>query len=656
MLNSKVKKVKKSDYYRALVTETIPYETPLIFANDGFYFRCVARGGVTGVSRYLYSKLVEGDGRKKQFTIPYHYKIRKNSIDFRRLSVVHPISQMQMMRFYERNEKLIIHYCSKSKFSIRCPQKVAGVFYYKNSWENVSKYKRGSVNEVVSDSVIKHSSSFYSYAGFDRLYKFFNSRLFLSLEKKFSVLLTMDVSKCFDSIYTHSISWAAKEKQYVKSKLGVSSTFGQSFDSLMQAANYNETNGILIGPEISRIFAEVIFQDIDCSAQTRLATASAPLMYGVNYSVKRYVDDVFIFASRDSVTKRVYKVYADCLASYNLHVNSSKSVEYLRPFFTAKSRVIRDVNVKVNEFCDRFLSSEDGDAILKPKEIYRRENLIRSFIDAIKSTCSSNSVDYDDVSSYLISAFFERVKRVINVQSPMRDNEMQNQYRDVLLVFLEVMFFFYSVSPSVSSSYKICASTILMSRFSEQMLGPYEHTVKQRIFELALELLLSEIGEVSVEINNFILLEELNVILAISDLGEEYLLPSVLVGRIFSRDRSYFYLVACLFYIKNFKQYDDVRRSVVDEINVRLSDLSDLQVNTEKVSLFLDSVTCPYIDVKVKKKWLRDFYKVTGGGMLTNAQADEYFGMVDANEFWFVNWKEIDLLNALEKKELKQVY
>ena len=42
--------------------------------------------------------------------------------------------------------------------------------------------------------------------------------------------------------------------------------------------------------------------------------------------------------------------------------------------------------------------------------------------------------------------------------------------------------------------------------------------------------------------------------------------------------------------------------------------------------------------------------------MLTNAQADEYFAMVDANEFWFVNWKEIDLLNAMEKKELKQVY
>lgn len=656
MLSKKTQKVKKSDYYRVLVTETIPFETPLIFANDGLYFRCASKGGDTEVSRYLYEKLVEGEGRKKYFTIPYHYKIRKNSIDFRRLSVVHPISQLQMMRFYERNEKLIIHYCSSSNFSIRCPKKVAGVFYYKNSWENVSKYKRGGVSNVASEEAIKHSSSFYSYAGFDRLYKFFNSRFFLSLEKRFAFLLTMDVSKCFDSIYTHSISWAVKEKQYVKSKLGISSTFGQSFDSLMQAANYNETNGILIGPEISRIFAEIIFQDIDCGAQERLAGASKPLIYGVDYSIKRYVDDVFIFSSSEDITKRVYKIYADCLASYNLHVNSSKSVAFSRPFFTAKSRVIRDVNVKVNEFCERFLISADGDAVLLPKDIYRRDNLVRSFIDAIKSTCSSNSVDYDEVSSYLISAFFERVKRLINVKSPMRDSESQNQYRDVLLVFLEVMYFFYSVSPSVSSSYKICASTILMSRFSESMLGPYEHTVKQRIFELALELLSSEMGGAGSEVQNFILLEELNVILAISDLGEEYLLPVALVDRIFGRDRSYFYLVACLFYIKSYEVYDSVRQSVIEEIGSRLVNLSDLQVVAEKASLFLDSITCPYIDIKIRKKWLRDFYKATGGGMLTNAQADEYFLNKKSNEFWFVNWREIDLLNALEKKELKQVY
>lgn len=40
-------------------------------------------------------------------------------------------------------------------------------------------------------------------------------------------------------------------------------SFGSKFDSLMQRMNYNETNGILIGPEVSRIFSEIILQAVD---------------------------------------------------------------------------------------------------------------------------------------------------------------------------------------------------------------------------------------------------------------------------------------------------------------------------------------------------------------------------------------------------------
>ena len=73
----------------------------------------------------------------------------------------------------------------------------------------------------------------------------------------------MDVSKCFDSIYTHSLSWACKDKKFVKKNLDISSSFADVFDELMQRSNYKETNGILIGPEVSRVFAEIIFQEID---------------------------------------------------------------------------------------------------------------------------------------------------------------------------------------------------------------------------------------------------------------------------------------------------------------------------------------------------------------------------------------------------------
>lgn len=653
MHNPNAQTIKKSDYTRILVTETVPYETPLIFSNDGLYKITKTISDDNPVLKFMFQKLVLAQGRKKYFTVPYQYKIRKSLLDYRRLSVIHPISQWEMRVFYETYESLICHYCSPSSFSIRAPQKTASVFYYKNSWENVAQYKRGAVEEAGSDQRRKHSSSFFSYRGHDRLYKFFNSNEFISLEKEFATLKTLDVSKCFDSIYTHSLAWATKEKQYVKSKLGAS-TFGSAFDSLMQRANYNETNGIVIGPEISRIFAEIIFQDIDKLAQARLASI-LNYEYGRHYSVKRYVDDVFIFAKDEKSAGKIYEIYADCLNSYNLHVNSSKSATYGRPFFTAKSKVVREVNLKVNEFSEKFLDSKNGNSVLVPKEIHRVSRLIHSFIDAIKATCSTNGVGYDEVSSYLISAFFERVKRLINVDEIDPDSGAIDNYRDAAIVFLELIFFFYSVAPSVSASYKLCTSIILLSRFSEAHLGPYEHTIKQRIYELSVELLEGDLGSVDSDVENFIFLEALNVILAISDLGEGYLLPPELISSIFKGKDSYYDLVACLFYIKNRAEYEGVRSRIFSTIETKLADLSSIQIGAEQACLFLDAVSCPHIDRKKRVKWIQRFYQASSAPKPSKQQVEDFIDQASTN-FWFINWNEVDLLNALERKELRQVY
>lgn len=652
MSDSDAKLIKKNDHNRILVTETAPYETPLIFSNDGLYRISQSSRSNNPVLELIYQHLILAKERKKYYTKPYQYKIRKNQLEFRRLSVVHPISQWEMKGFYESYESLICHYCARSQFSIRAPQRVASVFYYKNSWENISKYKRDTIEELDTDKQHKHSSSFYSYRGYDRLYKFFNSSEFISLEKNFPYLRTLDVSKCFDSIYTHSITWATKEKQYAKSKIGLA-TFGSAFDNLMQRANYNETNGIIIGPEISRIFAETILQDVDERVRARLASSRYSYIHGVHYCIKRYVDDVFIFAKDEKNSKKIHEIYSDHLNSYNLHVNSSKSHLYTRPFFTAKSKVVREVNAKVNEFTDKFLDSKNNNTVLIPKEIHRTDKLIHSFIDSIKAICSANSVGYDEVASYLISAFFERIKRLINIDA-IDANEV-DKYRDVVLVFLELIFFFYSVAPSVSASYKLCAAVILLSRFAELHLGSYEHTIKQRSYELAVELLEGDLETVDSDVENFIFLEALNVILAISDMGDGYFLPPSLIANIFKDKTSYYDLVTSLFYIKNRPEYSSINQDILTTIERRLENLDSIQIDTEQACLFLDSISCPYIDRARKAKWIKRFYRAHSKPVPSNAELDQFFANSGQN-FWFVNWNEVDLLNALERKELRQVY
>lgn len=135
-------------------------------------------------------------------------------------------------------------------------------------------------------------------------------------------------------IYTHCLSWATKDKSFTKSNVSVSSTFGQEFDRVIRHGNHNETNGIPIGPEVSRIFSEIIFQEID----QRVIQGLSDLNLHQDYEFRRYVDDIFIFAGNELIANRVYDKYADVLMSFNLHVNIAKSTCIGRPFFSSKAR------------------------------------------------------------------------------------------------------------------------------------------------------------------------------------------------------------------------------------------------------------------------------------------------------------------------------
>src|SRR5690606_35495927 len=150
------------------------------------------------------------------------------------------------------------HYTNRSPFSIRFPKKVASSFYVKNKFENAKKYKNDEASGISNENKFKHSTTYFSYGGHTRLHDFFDSSDYRELETKFNFLWSVDVSKCFDNIYTHSISWAVKSKSNAKVNTGGYDSFSSAFDKLMQSVNYNETNGIVIGNEVSRIFCEVI--------------------------------------------------------------------------------------------------------------------------------------------------------------------------------------------------------------------------------------------------------------------------------------------------------------------------------------------------------------------------------------------------------------
>ena len=154
----------------------------------------------------------------------------------------------------------------------------------------------------------------------------------IGMKKKFQKLIKFDIQSCFDSIYTHSIAWALNggKDTYKENFTSNEKTMGYLWDKVMQRMNYNETNGIVIGPEFSRIFAEVILQQIDNNVLSKLA--SKKYYNNVDYQCFRYVDDYFFFYNAEDIKDEALTLFTNELKTYKLTISNEKTLFFERPF------------------------------------------------------------------------------------------------------------------------------------------------------------------------------------------------------------------------------------------------------------------------------------------------------------------------------------
>lgn len=320
---------------KVVLSETLPYELPVTFSNryfyeflitheieylDGFFYwrknteysidkvilillglpkdtnieNC--RHPISEKPNYRRTNKLKSPGNIAG--IPFVFSISHQEKQYRDLAILHPRNQIRAVEFYQRYKELILYYGNKSKFSLRAPSRVSDSFYFQPKSRMITFEESSSVEEVSGE--YKSLKSFFVYKTVSNIFKFYESDEYHRCEKQYNRLCKLDISKCFDSIYTHSISWAINSKEAVKEVLStrggprvLDKTFSGQFDRLMQQANYHETNGILIGPELSRIFAELILQEIDVELENKLKVEHK-VTHRQNYEIFRYVDDYFL--------------------------------------------------------------------------------------------------------------------------------------------------------------------------------------------------------------------------------------------------------------------------------------------------------------------------------------------------------------------------
>ncbi|MFP7572472.1 RNA-directed DNA polymerase [Marivita sp. S2033] len=132
-------------------------------------------------------------------------------------------------------------------------------------------------------------------------------------------VVTTDITRFYPSIYTHSIAWAAYGKERVKTNLNMyKGSLADRLDLLVRSCNRNQTVGIPVGPETSRIIAETISARIDQGYAARFPDSDKD-------NIDRLQDDWMVGIGTLEAAETVLSAISGLYRDYGLDINGSKT-------------------------------------------------------------------------------------------------------------------------------------------------------------------------------------------------------------------------------------------------------------------------------------------------------------------------------------------
>jgi len=685
-------RIKKKRYIkfkkeRLILSDVLPFEVPVTFSNRHLYFYllsckiklegekiCINKNNTSvnqEVVKLLFGinsiKTFSVDGKvdfyeKERVSIPFGYKIVHKENDFRELTIIHPKNQISVMEFYDTYKDLILYYTSVSQFSIRKPHRIAKYTYFKDRLhlEKLAEL----TDEIIEQNDLEYENlkTFFVYKKYSNIHKFYESYQYHRCEKKFNRLFRFDISKCFESIYTHSISWALLDKEIVKKYLGdMRKTFGNAFDTLMQKLNYNETNGIVIGPEFSRIFAEIILQKVDDNAMRELKKEK--LISKKDYEIFRYVDDYFVFYNEDTDKEKIIKAFRLGLRDFKLYLNESKTLHYSKPIITE----ITIAKQKIKDLLDNSLSYQFEEILIEEKgskelikkskgKIYINSNRL---ITKFKTIIFESKIDYKDILNYSFAIIERKLRFMIKSYFKIvHEKNTEREFINSLLELFDFVFFLYSVSPRVNTTIKLCrilslATTTL--NLKDKFGIDFKHLVFKKIYDNIIFILHKNKTVKHTQV------ETLYLLIALGELGNKYWLTEDVLtsylgiqndktGFSCELELNYFTIVVSLFYMKNKTIYKNLREFVLVKAIEKFEsvDYDFRRKKTELIFLLFDLLAYSYVDIIPLKRKILVLYKITD----TYLQ-DE---IIKARVNWFTTWTDFDFGKELDAKQSQEVY
>jgi len=639
---------------RSLLTDTLPYEIPLFFTNANLAILGM-QARLKTCSHGLHCKLLLHMHEAKA-TRPMTFEIRRGGQSPRRLSLAHPISQHRVCQFYEQYDSFIANACSRSALSLRFPSRIATHYVDPRYAEPAGSKQALHVDEDPAGfrDQSRWASTYFSYRDYGLSHKFFESEEFLELERRYTHLMKLDISRCFDSIYTHSIEWSMRGKEFSKEHLKRKPvTFESTFDSAIRHGNWDETHGILVGPEFSRIFAEIVLQSADRSILS-LVNAEMPAAC----VIKRYVDDYYVFSSSIETLNRIEELIRRSLRDLNLHLNEHKREVQTRPFVSKVSVARSGVGEAIDEFfiCTSEVSNPLAPS-LDPRFIERAKNTL---ITKLRRLSVELDTPYERFASFALTVLKRKLEelreKLIETKPIFTEGNLARL--SWLIAIIRSAQFLYSTDHRATTSIKLATIYSLAVELASKLgcaRAPLERQILDGLRDSAMGAHAPDADEVT-RINHIcsvdlLLTEDRRIELADIELYIGSTSPSAA-----ARELSVFQLVAIMFLCRRRKRFADLLTTTSLEIQRRVIDRSFRPLkDTGHAILITEFIACPHIDAEVKVPAIRHSHELILGSKCGKKEALAIAKL--GSWISFTDWSSnSDLASMLARKELTPAY
>ena len=227
-----------------------------------------------------------------------------------------------------------------------------------------------------------------------------------------------------------------------------------AIDRILQNINGHSSNGVIVGPEFSRMIAEVLLGHID--QEVKYTLAEMDLRSGRDYRIFRFVDDLYIFTNHPEDRDKILETIRRVSRQYLLQLNESKCVKSETPVVLSKwIGESRDIAGRISDlFSSKSEVAADKGPLVKNKNV-QTERIMDDFVCLL----NEHPEEKPHIVSFMLSTLLNKISEKKNGYTLFDENSIKTKPN----ILLELAFYFYSFYPSFESTRKLLSMLVYMN-------------------------------------------------------------------------------------------------------------------------------------------------------------------------------------------------